>query len=89
MSYSRYEGQSFYQQTPSTGVVIRADNAFVPTAFKATLAANNLTSFTIGTSNAGIPAAGSDNIREVSRYVIGADGDFEMLGKDWNWSGYY
>lgn len=89
MAYSRYVGQSFYQQTPSTGVVIKSDNAFVPTAFKATLAANKLSSFTIGTSNAGIPAAGSDNIREVSRYVIGANGGFGMVGKEWTWDAYY
>jgi outer membrane receptor protein involved in Fe transport len=89
MAYSRYEGQSFYQQTPSTGVVIKADNAYVPAAFKATLAANTMSSFTIGTSNAGIPAAGSDNIREVSRYVIGANGGFGLIGKEWTWDAYY
>ena len=89
MAYSRYEGQSFYQQTPSTGVVIKADNAYVPAAFKTTLAANTMSSFTIGTSNAGVPAAGSDNIREVSRYVIGANGSFGLIGKDWTWDAYY
>lgn len=88
-AYTRFTGQSFYQQTPSTGVVIRNDNAYLPTAFKTSLALNNLTSFTMGTSNAGIPAAGSDNTREVSRYVLGVNGDFGMMGKDWVWDAYY
>ena len=33
---------------------------------------------------------GDDRItREVSRYMVGANGDFGMLGKDWSWDVYY
>ncbi len=52
-SYSRYEGQSFYQKTPSPSVTIQRDNAFLPTAFRDLMVANNLTSVSIGTATPG------------------------------------
>ncbi|WP_017672288.1 TonB-dependent receptor [Blastomonas sp. AAP53] len=88
-SYSRYEGQSFYQKTPSTGVTIMRDNAYLPDAFRALMVANNLTSVSIGTGNFGIPAQGSDNTRDVYRYVVGANGDFDTGGIAWNYDAYY
>jgi outer membrane receptor protein involved in Fe transport len=88
-AYSRYEGQSFYQKTPSTGITIQRDNAFLPAAFGALMDANNLTSVSIGTGNFGIPAQGSDNTRSVQRYVIGADGDFDTGAVSWNYNAYY
>lgn len=88
-AYSRYEGQSFYQKTPSPSVVIQRDNAYLPTAFRAMMVANNLNSVTIGTGNAGIPAQGSDNARSVYRYVVGAKGDFDTGSIAWNYDAYY
>ena len=85
-SYSKFEGLSFYQQTPSTGVSIRSDNAFLPAALYDPAGA---TSYTIGTSNAGIPAAGGDTVREVERYVAGGSGDFDTGAIGWSWDGYY
>lgn len=88
-SYSRYEGQSFYQKTPSPSVTIQRDNAFLPDAFRALMVANNLNSVSIGTGNFGIPAQGSDNTRDVYRAVVGAKGDFDTGGIDWNYDAYY
>jgi outer membrane receptor protein involved in Fe transport len=88
-SYSGYSGQSFYQQTPSVGVTIQRDNAFLPEAFRQRMVAANVTSVSIGTSNAGFPAAGSDNSREVFRTVVGGDGVFETGSIDWKWDAYY
>lgn len=88
-SHSYYSGQSFYQQTPTTGVVIQRDNAFLPDSVRASMVASNLTSIQIGTSNINIPKQGSDNERNVRRYVVGANGSFGLLGKDWKWDGYY
>lgn len=88
-SYSRYEGQSFYQKTPSPSVTIQRDNAFLPDAFRALMVANNLNSVTIGTGNFGIPAQGSDNTRDVYRYVVGAKGDFDTGSIAWNYDAYY
>ncbi|MEI6485691.1 MAG: TonB-dependent receptor [Sphingomonadales bacterium] len=88
-SYSGYSGQSFYQQTPSTGITIQRDNAFLPTALVSQMQSLNLSSISIGTSNAGIPAAGSNNTREVYRLVTGADGEFSTGKIDWKYSAYY
>lgn len=88
-AFSRYEGQSFYQRTPSPSVTIQRDNAFLPTAFRDLMVANNLSSVVIGTGNIGIPAQGSDNTREVFRYVIGADGELSTGGISWKYNAYY
>ncbi|MBL0966574.1 MAG: TonB-dependent receptor plug domain-containing protein, partial [Blastomonas sp.] len=89
ISYSRYEGQSFYQKTPSPSVVIQRDNAYLPDAFRALMVANNLTSVTIGTGNFGIPAQGSDNTRDVYRYVAGLKGAFDTGSIAWSYDAYY
>lgn len=95
VSHNEYQGLSYYQQTPNVGnITIRADNAYLPASVVQQIAqynaANNpdITSFVMGSTNAGIPAAGSDNEREVNRYLIGADGDFALLGRDWHWDTY-
>ena len=85
-SYSRFEGLSFYQQTPSVGVAIRSDNAFLPVSLYDPTGA---TTYTIGTSNAGIPAAGGNPVRKVERYVVGGDGGFDTGAIAWDWDGYY
>ncbi|OYX76846.1 MAG: hypothetical protein B7Y82_10690 [Sphingomonadales bacterium 32-65-25] len=88
-SYSGYNGRSFYQQTPSVGVTIQRDNAFLPTALVADMTARGLTNISIGTSNNGFPAAGSNNTREVYRFVAGADGEFELGKGNWKYAAYY
>ncbi|WP_240950037.1 TonB-dependent siderophore receptor [Novosphingobium sp. ERN07] len=88
-AYSKYNGQSFYQQTPTTGVTIQRDNAFLPDSVRAAMVTNNLTSIQIGTSNIFLPPQGSDNTREVYRYVAGANGEFGAMGAEWKWDGYY
>ncbi|CAH0496536.1 Vitamin B12 transporter BtuB [Novosphingobium sp. CECT 9465] len=88
-SYSRYNGQSFYQQTPSTGVTIQRDNAFLPDSVRTAMVNANLTSVQIGTSNIFLPPQGSNNTREVYRYVLGGKGAFGTGGIEWQWDGYY
>ncbi len=106
-SYSRYRGQSFYQQTPTTGTTIQVApttanggliNAYLPAAFVASVnafnaaqptAATRVSTVALGTSNINIPPQGSDNTREVYRYVFGASGKFGLIGAEWAWDGYY
>ncbi|WP_084439043.1 TonB-dependent receptor plug domain-containing protein [Sphingobium sp. TCM1] len=91
-AYNRSTSRSYYQQTPSTGVTIRSDNAYLRTYYPqvaAQMAAQGLTSFTMGTSNAGFPVPGSDIKREVYRFVGGAEGQFELFDRKWEWNGYY
>ncbi len=90
VSYNEFEGLSYYQQTPNqANVTIQRDNAFLPTSIRTQMTSLNINSFTMGTSNSGIPPAGSNNNRTVERYVLGADGDFGLLGRDWRWDVYY
>ncbi|SFG36020.1 TonB-dependent Receptor Plug Domain [Novosphingobium sp. CF614] len=91
-SYNRSVSASSYQQTPSTGVTIRADNAYLLSQYPAVaaqMAAQGLSSITIGTANAGFPIPGSDNKREVYRFVGGAKGSLDLFGKPMTWDAYY
>lgn len=86
---SHYRGQSYYQQTPTVGVTIQRDNAFLPDSVRTAMATNNLQTIQIGTSNIFLPPQGSDNSRQVQRYVVGGDGEFATGGIIWQWDGYY
>ena len=88
-SYARYNGVSYYIQPTQTGVTIRADNAFIPAALKSQMTTLGLQSFTMGTSNADMPKSGSDNIRAVVRFVVGAEGSFVLFNKGFKWDGYF
>jgi|GEM_PF-396919 len=86
VSWNRYENESYYQQTPSS-FTAQLDNPFLPTAFVDQVTAYNaanpgaeVTSFSIGTGTAGLPAAGATNTRTVERYLVGAEGDLGLLG---------
>jgi len=105
-AYSKYRGQSFYQQTPTTGTTIQVAptaangnliNAYLPAAFIASVNAYNanpanttkVSTIALGTSNIDIPPQGSDNTREVYRFVIGGSGKFAAIGAEWAWDAYY
>ena len=88
-SYAKYKGLSYYINPTQTGIVIQADNAYLPTSIKTQMTTLGLKSFTMGTSNADMPASGSAMERETQRYVVGAKGDFEALGLAVDWDGYY
>ncbi len=88
-SYAKYVGLSYYINPTQTGITVTADNAFLPASVKAQMATLGLKSFTLGTSNADMPASGSANERETARYVAGAKGDFDLFGHGFKWDGYY
>ncbi|WP_304191113.1 TonB-dependent siderophore receptor [Phenylobacterium aquaticum] len=88
-SYAKYKGLSYYINPTQTGIVIQADNAYLPTSIKTQMTTLGLKSFTMGTSNADMPASGSAMERETQRYVVGAKGDFDAFGLAVDWDGYY
>jgi outer membrane receptor protein involved in Fe transport len=88
-SYARYEGLSYYIKPTQTGITIRSDNAFLPASVRAQMAAAGVTSFVMGSNNADMPASGSNMVRETTRYVIGAEGDFSLMGLGFDWDAYY
>jgi len=90
--WNRYIGESYYQQTPSTGVTIAGDNAYLQSLYPTVAAAlgnSQANKITIGTSNAGYPVPGSHNTRDVYRYVVGTKGKFDALGREWNFDAYF
>lgn len=85
-SITRYKGLSYYMQPPQVGgITINADNAFLPASIRATMAANNLKSLNMGSTNAGFPMSGSQNAREAFRFAGGFDGTQSLFGTDWTW----
>lgn len=73
-----------------TNLTMQCDNPFLPAAVQAACVANKITNFSFGTANAVFP---NDIVvhpgREQQRYVIGAEGRFDALGKSWNYDAYF
>jgi outer membrane receptor protein involved in Fe transport len=74
----------------TTGLTMSCSNPYLPASVVAACAANNITTFTFGTSNALLP----NNIsvhptRTQYRGVIGTDGKFAAFGTDWRYDAYY
>ncbi|GAA6185288.1 TonB-dependent receptor [Aliiglaciecola sp. NS0011-25] len=88
-SYAEYEGLAYYINPTTKGVTIYADNAFLPDAVASQMADQGLESFSLNTSNVDMPASGANNLRDTTRIVLGADGEFEMGGKYFSWDAYY
>lgn len=85
-SITRYKGLSYYMQPPQVGgITIQSDNAFLPASIRTTMAANNLRSLNMGSTDAGFPKSGSKNAREAFRFAGGFDGTTTLLDIDWKW----
>ena len=74
----------------TTGLTMSCSNPYLPASVVAACAANGITTFTFGTSNALLPR----NItvhptRTQYRGVVGADGKFDALGSEWRYDAYY
>jgi outer membrane receptor protein involved in Fe transport len=67
----------------TTGVMIYNDNAFLPAALRATMAANGITSFRLGRANREIAPNRNRTNTKTWRGVVGIEGSF---AEDWNYS---
>ncbi|WUR11736.1 TonB-dependent receptor [[Empedobacter] haloabium] len=70
-------------------LTIQCSNPFLPASIVAACAQNNITSFAYGTANAIFPA--NINVhptRTQRRFVLGADGKFQLLGREWSYDAY-
>ncbi|MEM8512674.1 iron complex outermembrane receptor protein [Massilia sp. MP_M2] len=73
----------------NANLTIQCSNPFLPASILAACAQNNITSFQYGTANAIFP----DNIdvqptRTQRRFVVGAEGRFDLFGKSWGYDAY-
>jgi iron complex outermembrane receptor protein len=84
-TYARYQGEGFYDSPTTTGLTIHNDNPYLPASVAGAMAADGLSTFTLGTSNAYFGPSGSDNTRDTFRYMVGGEGHFPLLGMNWKW----
>jgi outer membrane receptor protein involved in Fe transport len=73
----------------NANLTIQCDNPFLPASIVAACAANNITSFEYGTSNAIFPR--NINVhptRTQHRLVVGANGRFGFAGREWSYDAY-
>lgn len=76
-------------QLNQANITIRSDNAFIPESVRSQLVAGGIGQFTLGSTNADLPIRKNDTEREVQRYVVGANGDFNAFGRRMRWDVYY
>jgi len=99
---SRTQNTPAQGNSDRTGQTLHCDNAYLPSTNlfgnnlsaadtqAACLAAYPTNNISYATQNANIP---NDQqmflMRTMRRYVVGADGAFNLFGKDWNWESYF
>lgn len=66
-------------------VTIKSGNPFIPASVQATMDAQGIDSFTMGTVNGDAGAAQFEGRRVLQRLVLGAEGESEVMGTTWDW----
>jgi len=66
-------------------MTIKDDNPFIPASVLTRMQNLGITEFKMGTQNQDLGSASTDAERTVDRFVVGANGDFQAFGSDWNW----
>ncbi len=70
-------------------LTIQCNNAYLPASVQAMCGTAGITSFQYGTSNAILPPSQVYTDRRQYRFVLGALGGVSLIGKEWNYNGYY
>jgi len=70
-------------------LTLQCSNPYVPIAIQTACAANGITSFKYGTSNAILPNITVHPTRKQFRFVGGIEGTFNLLGTGWNYDSYF
>jgi iron complex outermembrane receptor protein len=85
-SYADSHGRNPTSQNRDTNIVIRNDNPYLPSTLLAAMAANNLTTFTMGRIGQDFGPAMGEVSRDTMRAVGGLEG---RLGNELRWNIYY
>lgn len=72
-----------------SGLTVSCSNPYLPQSITNACATDNITSFKYGVDNAMLPNIHVDTDRRQMRFVLGADGTFDMGGGDWHYDAYY
>lgn len=70
-------------------ITLSASNAYLPASVAAKAQALGLTTLQIGTMSGDLPPLTANNRRTLTRYNIGANGDFDVFGSNWTWNTFY
>ncbi|GFE80147.1 TonB-dependent receptor [Steroidobacter agaridevorans] len=81
-------GIAFPHYQVSGGPVVQSGNPFIPAEVQAQMTTLGVQSFQLGTMNYDMPWVTTDTERAANRYVVGAEGRFGLLGRDWKWDAY-
>lgn len=85
-SHGRSETYNYgYSLECNSCLTVRSDNPFIPASVAAQMQTLGLTNFRMGTQHQDLGSASTDAERTVARFVVGAKGDFQAFGSDWNW----
>lgn len=86
---SYYWQETLFNAGPqfTTNILLQPDNAFLINALGAD-ALDGVTGVRLGTTSGDLPVRGTNNQRDTQRYLIGAQGDFELFGSDASWNAY-
>jgi outer membrane receptor protein involved in Fe transport len=71
------------------GMIVRADNPFLPASVAAQAQALGLQTLELGSSLRDMGGVVIDTSREVLRNVVGLNGGFNAWNVDWEWNAYY
>ncbi len=69
-------------------ITVKSDNAFLPAATAAQLAARGITQFSLGKTVRDLPAFGAGFDRQSHIYTVGAEGALGAFDHDWTWNFY-
>ncbi|RXD03294.1 TonB-dependent receptor [Sphingomonas sp. UV9] len=72
-----------------TGLTIQCANPYLPASISAACAANGITTFQYGLSNAILPNIKVNTDRRQYRFVGGLKGKADLLGTNWSYDAYY
>ena len=89
VSYANYEGFSAYIRPTDRNRTYYNDNAYLPAEIVNQMTAAGETSFKMSSGNMDFPVSGTNNFRETSRFVLGADGEFSIGGRVVDWDAYH
>jgi outer membrane receptor protein involved in Fe transport len=70
-------------------VTILSGNPFIPASIQAQMTALKLTSIIMGSTNGDVGRFVADNVRQLRRWSVGADGKFDAFGTTWTWDAYW
>ncbi|MHB1205451.1 MAG: TonB-dependent receptor plug domain-containing protein [Rhodospirillaceae bacterium] len=71
------------------GILVKADNPFIPASVASRMTALGIAAFPIGSMDQDLPLISTDNTRTVQRYVVGGNGKADAFGSTWTWDAYY